>query len=78
MYFVYILINESGERYVGMTEDLKRILKEHARNEVTSTSGQDYVHAWHGAFRNKETARDFEKYLKSSSGHAFTNKRLLS
>jgi hypothetical protein len=29
------------------------------------------------AFKNKNTAQDFEKYLKSGSGREFRNKRLL-
>jgi len=33
--------------------------------------------AWYAAFESKELALTFEKYLKSSSGSAFRNKRLL-
>ena len=77
MYFVYILLNKEGGRYIGMTGDLKQRMKNHKNNNVESTKHAEYKKAWHCAFRDKEKAREFEKYLKSSSGHAFTNKRLL-
>ena len=36
------------------------------------------VGIWYGAFTEKGTALEFERYLKTASGKAFSRKRLLS
>ncbi len=79
MHYVYILKSKKNKtHYVGMTSDLIRRLGEHRRKEVKYTSTEDtYSLAWYGAFRSKMLARNFEKYLKSSSGFSFRNKRLV-
>lgn len=79
MYYVYILQSQKdGSRYIGVTTDLKRRLQEHnAGNVRYSNSKRPYRVQWYCAFTNKQKAYDFEKYLKSSSGYAFTKKRFL-
>jgi len=79
MYYVYILKSKKGETYyIGMTSDLRRRMGEHRRKEVKYTRAEDaYSLAWYGAFKSKMLARKFEKYLKSSSGFSFRNKRLV-
>lgn len=79
MYYVYILKSDKTKKlYHGVTRDLKRRINEHnsGNSDFTSWSGP-YVLTWYCAFINKQKAYDFEKYLKSSSGFAFRNKRLI-
>ena len=78
MYYVYILRNESGEKYIGITQDLKKRLQEHNNGETKTTKNNGvYKIIWYCSFIDKARAYEFEKYLKSSSGYAFTNKRLI-
>lgn len=46
------------------------------KTNTTKNKGEYFV-IWYSAFSEKEKAYDFEKYLKSSSGYAFTNKHLI-
>ena len=78
MYYVYILKNDSGQKYVGVTHNLKKRLEQHGNGETQTTRNLKTDNlTWYCAFANKARAYAFEKYLKSSSGHAFMNKRLL-
>ena len=79
MYYVYILKSQKNNKYYsGVTDNLKRRIKEHTggNSDFTSWSGP-YKLVWYGAFLDKKKAYEFEKYLKSSSGFAFRNKRLV-
>jgi predicted GIY-YIG superfamily endonuclease len=77
--YVYILqsIQMPKRFYVGMTEELKRRLIRHNAGEVPHTSK---FRPWRIktaiAFTEKSRAQDFEKYLKSPSGRAFSKRRL--
>ena len=78
MFFVYILKLENGQHYVGYTQDLDARLNKHWRHSVPTTSRIEPEEIiFSAAFKNKEKALAFEKYLKSSSGFAFRNKRLI-
>lgn len=78
MYYVYILKNNTGRKYIGLTHDLKKRFEQHTRGETQTTNNLKMNRlVWYCAFTNKERAYDFEQYLKSSSGHAFMNKRFL-
>ena len=78
MYYVYILRNESEEKYIGTTENLKKRLSEHNNGETKTTKNNgEYKIIWYCAFTHKSRAYEFEKYLKSSSGYAFTSKHLI-
>lgn len=75
--YVYQLVSEANpdRHYTGITTDLKKRLDRHNRGEVSHTS----KHApWRievaVAFRDENKARAFERYLKSSSGRAFSKK----
>lgn len=64
--------------YVGHAQDLKKRLAEHTRGSVTATKNhRPFELLFYAAFKSVEKARSFEKYLKSSSGKAFRNKRLI-
>jgi predicted GIY-YIG superfamily endonuclease len=79
MHYVYLIESPSaqGERYVGMTTDLKQRLREH--NQGKSSHSRKF-RPWkliaYLAFSDRAKAEAFERYLKSGSGHAFARKRL--
>ena len=78
-YYVYILqaIKYPNKYYTGFTENLDTRIKEHDQGKCVHTS--KYV-PWKiktaVAFTNRKSAIEFEKYLKTSSGRAFTRKHL--
>jgi len=78
MFCTYILLQSNKEYYVGHTDDLKQRLKYHQEGKVTATKGfRPLILVFYAAFRTENLAMRFEKYLKSSSGFAFRNKRLI-
>lgn len=79
MYYAYIIKSKKDNSYYyGFTEDLKSRLDSHNSGKVSYTkSHKPFELTWYGAFNDKKKALDFEKYLKSSSGHAFLKKRLV-
>ncbi len=79
MHYTYILFNQIIKKYyIGYSHDLKQRLEQHNANKVLTTAnkGKWDLHCYL-AFNSKEKALAFEKYLKSSSGFAFRNKRLV-
>jgi len=76
MYYVYILESlKNGSKYIGYSTDLKERLKQHNKGQSNHTAHRGpYKIYWYCAFSEKEKALNFEKYLKSSSGFAFTSK----
>jgi putative endonuclease len=78
MNYVYILKCSDGTYYTGCTNDLQDRLERHNKGQIHYTQDKlpieliSYV-----AFSNKYKAFEFEKYLKSGSGLAFRNKRLI-
>jgi predicted GIY-YIG superfamily endonuclease len=81
MWYVYIIRSTDypKQEYTGATSDLKRRLKEHNAGKSTHTAKyapwelQCYI-----AFLEKHKALEFETYLKSHSGRAFSRKRLVN
>lgn len=77
VFYTYILLLKDGTYYHGYSEDLKQRFKNHQRGVVESTKNFRPVKlVFYAGFSIKERAIGFEKYLKSSSGSAFRNKRL--
>ena len=78
-FYVYILQSEVAEEafHIGFTEDLQARLKTHNAGQVFHTA--KYL-PWRiktaVAFTDRQRAIEFERYLKSASGRAFTKKRL--
>ncbi len=78
-HYVYILEAETweGRFYVGLTDDLGARLRRHNLGAVPHTAK---FKPWRVktamAFRQREKASEFERYLKTSSGRAFAKKRL--
>ena len=77
MKYVYLLksVSRPEQRYIGSTTDLKARLEQHNQGRVPHTS--KFV-PWeiHVVIRFKDDRRaeQFERYLKSGSGHAFANR----
>lgn len=78
-YYVYVLQSESNSErfYTGFTDDLESRLKTHNQGKCKHT----FKHIpWKIktaiAFTDKGKTLEFEKYLKTASGRAFTKKRL--
>ena len=78
MWYVYILKCSDNSFYTGCTNGLEERLKRHNNQQVQYTKDKlplelvTYI-----AFSDKYKAYNFEKYLKSGSGIAFRNKRLV-
>ena len=80
MYYVYILrsINHPDQIYTGYTEDLKKRLEAHNAGQSKHTSKfMPWELLSYHAFNSRAKAKAFEGYLKSGSGKAFANKRIL-
>ena len=78
MFVVYILQLCNGQYYIGFTRNLDaRIVKHYAHCVPTTSRIEPEELVFFAAFRTQAKALAFEKYLKSSSGFAFRNKRLV-
>ena len=78
MWNVYILKCNDGSYYTGCTNNIDDRLKMHNKGEVHYTKDKLPVElVTYIAFSDKYKAYNFEKYLKSGSGAAFRNKRLI-
>lgn len=76
--FVYVLLCSNGTYYTGCTQDLAERMDRHNNGYVDSTKQWLPVQlVFYCAFPDRHRAFAFEKYLKSGSGIAFRNKRLL-
>ncbi len=80
MYYAYILRSEKIPiRYTGSTSDLRRRIAEH--NSGLSRATKPYL-PWklifYAAFESRLLAERFEEYLKSGSGKAFAQRRLIA
>ena len=79
MHYVYLLRSEryATRRYIGVTANLKQCLADH--NSKKSLHTAQYI-PWHlvtyVALSEKGRAHEFERYLKSGSGHAFAKRHL--
>jgi predicted GIY-YIG superfamily endonuclease len=79
-HFVYILrsVNHLEQTYISYTSVLKNRLKDHNNGKSSHTAKYlPWKMIFYSAFEDKKTALDFEAYLKSHSGKAFSNKRLI-
>jgi predicted GIY-YIG superfamily endonuclease len=78
-HYVYILqsLAQPNQIYIGSTGDLKQRLARHNSGHVPHTSK---FTPWEirtaTAFKSKERAAAFERYLKTGSGRAFLHRHL--
>jgi len=78
MYYVYILKLSNDTYYTGITDNLTERIRRHNKGDVPHTKKFRSVElVSYVALRSKNRALEFEKYLKSGSGIAFRNKRLI-
>jgi putative endonuclease len=78
MWNVYILQCSDKSFYTGCTSNIERRISEHNSKKVFYTRNKTPVQLINYiAFNDKYKAFEFEKYLKSGSGIAFRNKRLI-
>jgi putative endonuclease len=78
MEYVYILKCADNTYYTGHTADLDERLQRHNKGEIIYTRPRrPVVLITYLAFSDKYKAINFEKYLKSGSGKAFAQKRLI-
>ncbi len=74
MYYVYSLKCKDGF-YIGCTDNLKERFERHQKGYVTATKNRLPINLnFYFAIDDKYKAFEFEKYLKSGSGRAFTLK----
>jgi putative endonuclease len=77
MFYVYQLqsLEDTTKHYTGFTKNLKKRIQKHNKGDVSYTS--KYI-PWkliiYLAFEDEAKAREFERYLKSHSGRAFSKK----
>ena len=78
MWYVYILKCSDNSHYTGCTNSLIDRIIRHNKGQVHYTKSKVPVKLLtYIAFMDKYQAYDFERYLKSGSGMAFRNKRLI-
>ncbi|MDO8498132.1 MAG: GIY-YIG nuclease family protein [bacterium] len=79
MYYVYILLLKNKTYYTGFSADLRERYKNHQGGNVSRTKNLRPLQlVYYSAFNSKLKALHFESYLKTPSGFAFRNKRLIS
>ena len=77
-YATYILKCNDGTFYTGFTTNIENRLRAHQNKEVSYTKDKLPVELVFICYcKTKKTACDFERYLKSGSGIALRNKRLI-
>ncbi len=79
MWTVYILKCNDNTNYTGCTGNLEERLKRHNNGEVAYTATRLPVKLMTtiNFYSEKYKAFELERYLKSGSGKAFANKRLI-
>jgi putative endonuclease len=70
VHYVYLIesLSAQAERYVGMTTDLKKRLREHDQGKSSHTTKfRQWKLITYVAFTDRAKAEAFERYLKSGS-----------
>ena len=78
MKYVYLIqsLTVPSQRHIGITANLDERLRAHNAGGSTHTSKyRPWKLVLHLCFQDEQRAVEFERYLKSGSGHAFANKR---
>jgi len=79
-YYVYLIrsINYPQTIYVGYTRNVQERIKTHnSGGSIHTKKDKPWELVSCTLFKNMETAKQFEKYLKTQSGRAFIKKRFL-
>jgi putative endonuclease len=76
-YVVYVLKDETGKFYKGVTSNLERRLKEHQQGKTKTTSRMQQLSvAYTERFDTFNQARKREIYFKSAAGRRFLKQRM--
>jgi len=79
-FYIYIIqsINFPKQFYTGFSENIVERLNDHNKGKSPHTNKfKPWKLIYYCAFMDKKKAFDFEKYLKTASGIAFRNKRII-
>jgi putative endonuclease len=77
MYHVYVLQDQNGKLYKGLTNNLERRLREHRSGHTITTSRMtDLRVVYTEGFIDFVSARKRELYFKTAAGRKFLKKRL--
>ena len=78
MFYTYILQLSDNTYYTGFSSDLKTRINDHMLGNVPQTRKLRPIKlVYYSSFVSKILDLNFEKYLKTHSGFAFRNKRLV-
>ena len=80
MFYAYILqsVDHPEQLYRGHSSDLKQRLADHNAGHCSHTAKfAPWKLKFYAAFETLEQAQNFERYLKSGSGHSFTKRHLV-
>lgn len=80
MFYVYILrsLSFSDQIYIGYTNNLSKRLSVHnAGNSIYTSKYVPWEIVTYVTFSNSAKAIKFEKYLKTSAGKVFLNRRFI-
>jgi len=76
-YIVYVLKDEKGNFYKGVTNNLERRIKQHISGQTRSTRNMKNIRVvYTETFKEFENARKRELYFKSAAGRKFLKKQL--
>ena len=64
LYHVYVLLSETGEKYIGYSSNLRRRLEEHNAGENRSTRGRMWYLVYAESYLSKADAVRRERRLK--------------
>ncbi len=79
MFYTYILqsVTSPDQFYHGHSSDLKQRLADHNQGRCPHTAKFiPWKLKFYAAFETLDQAQQFERYLKSGSGHAFAHRHL--
>ena len=77
MYIVYVLQDDKGRFYKGLTNNLARRFSEHKRGKTNTTSKMSNLKCvYTEEFDTFELARERELYLKSAAGRKYLKLKL--
>ena len=77
MFTVYVLIGSGEKIYKGMTNDLRRRLREHASGKTITTRKMDSVRLiYKEEYDSFIEARNRELYFKTAAGRKFLKKKI--
>lgn len=80
MFYVYFLrsLKNPKQSYIGYSTNIEDRLETHnSGGSIHTSKYRPWELIYYSAFKNSDEAKEFETYLKSSSGKAFALKRLL-